>query len=66
MNDPSGEEWLLVDQAAADARVRPGTIYTWAQRGKVRSVRVGPHRYVSMTDVRHAETEWRRRLVAGR
>lgn len=66
MIDPSGEEWLTVNEAAADARVRPGTVYVWAYNGKIRSVTVGPHRYVNMTDVRHAESEWRRRILATR
>ncbi len=66
MTDPDGEEWLTVNEAAADVRVRPGTIRVWAQRNKVRSVTSGAHRYVNVTDVRHAEADWRRELLAAR
>lgn len=65
MIDHNGEEWATVNEAAADVRVRPGTIYVWASRPPiiVRSHRIGAHRYVSMVDVRHAEKAWRSRLV---
>jgi len=61
--DHLGEQWGTVDEAARDARVRPGTIRVWITRGTIRAHRIGAHRFVSMVDVRHAEAEWRKRLT---
>lgn len=61
MND----QWALVDDAARLVRVLPGTIRVWATRGRVRTERIGRRTYVHLSDVRHAERDWRERL-AGR
>jgi len=64
MKDATGQEWLLVDEAARAVRVRPGTIRVWATRETVRSQRIGSHRYVHLDDVRRAERLWRQRIRA--
>ena len=64
--DATGEQWERVDDAARIVYVRPGTIRVWAKRGIVRSLVSGAHRYVCMTDVRHAEKAWRDRVLATR
>lgn len=66
MIDLDGEQWERVDDAARIVYVRPGTIRVWANRRTVRSLVSGAHRYVCMTDVRHAEKAWRDRVLAMR
>lgn len=58
---PDGTRWATISDAAANQRVRPGTIRVWAHRGLVRSHRLLGRTYVCLDDVADAEVQWRRR-----
>jgi predicted site-specific integrase-resolvase len=64
--DHDGHEWLTVADAAQAVRVLPRTIRVWTYRGKVRAHTIGRTRWVHLGDVRHAESQWRRRAVTTR
>lgn len=56
------DEWLPIDQAARQARVRVETIRVWRHRGKVRGVGRGAGALVNLMDVLDAERAWRQRV----
>lgn len=64
MIDTEGNEWLPVQEAARQLRVRPSVIWNWTSRGKVRSHRIGRTAHVHMGDATTAEHAWRARLAS--
>lgn len=57
------DQWATYADAARIVRVRPGTIRVWVCRGKVRIDVQGKRVFVHLSDVRHAEREWRDRMT---
>lgn len=63
MIDTTGVEWLPVEEAARQVRVRVETIRVWVCRGRVRAYGSGAGKFIHMPDVMDAEHAWRVRLA---
>ena len=66
MRDTEGVEWLLATEAAVLAGVKPSTIRTWVDRGKIQGRAVYRRLWVLMPDVWAAEHATRGHYLAQR
>lgn len=65
MIDEDGEEWLPSIEVAERLGIDPHRIRDWVARGRVRSHRVGRHRWVNFPDAAAREHAWRTRTTRG-
>ena len=66
MRDHEGVEWLPIRGAAARAGVKLSTVYVWADRSKVRTLKIGSRIFVAVPDVLAAELKTRNAYAAQR